>query len=271
MANGCTISNGMVCGIGLAKEWLPNFQIIEYLRAYLSGRMGFSALNSLLIISGAFSLFKREAVIAAGGFKIHTVGEDMELVVRMHRTFREKGMKQTYKMSFIPDPVCWTEVPAKLSQLALQRSRWHRGLGESLIRHGKMLLNPQFGRIGLLAMPYFFFVEFLAPIFEFFGYIFLLPLIFTGSTHIFFPATFFVLVVFYGILLSLAAVLLEEFTLHRYPKIKSFFKLSAAAFLESFGYHQLTVFWRLKGFWDLLKGERSWGILERRGLDKNRR
>ena len=266
VGNGCTVSNGMVTKIELAKEWLPNFQVIEYLRAFLSGRMGFSVMNSLLILSGAFSLFKKEAVIQAGGFRARTVGEDMELIVQMHQTFREK--RKPYLISFIPDPVCWTEVPTRFSELMRQRSRWHQGLGETLFRHWKMLLNPRFGLIGLVVMPYFLFVEFFSPFFEFFGYGFFTFLLILRPDSWQLPAAFFILAVLFGILLSLAAVLLEEFTLHRYPKMENFLKLWAATFLENFGYHQMTVLWRIKGIWGLIKGERSWGFLERSGLEK---
>lgn len=272
VANGCQISNGMILGIDLAKKWLPNFQVVEYLRAFLSGRMGFSALNALLIISGAFSIFKKEAVVEVGGYRRDTVGEDMDLVVRMHQQFRDKKLKRNYRMTFIPDPICWTEVPENLKQLALQRNRWQRGLGETLLRYQKMLLNPRYGRIGLCAMPYFFFVEFLGPGFEFAGYLLMIFSLFTGQfAALLLPLTFFILAIVYGILLSLAAVLVEEFTLHRYPKIQNFFKLWGTAFLENFGYHQLTILWRLQGFWALLKADRSWGKLERAGLESRRK
>ncbi|MGB2867099.1 MAG: glycosyltransferase family 2 protein, partial [Bacteroidota bacterium] len=169
IANGCEVVNGRVVRVGLSNKFLPIFQVVEYFRAFLSGRMGWQGVNGLLIISGAFGMFKRQAVVEVGGYRSDTVGEDMELVARLHRTKREK--REPYRIVFVPDPVCWTEAPETLKILARQRNRWHRGLLDVILIHRKMLLNESYGVIGMAAMPYFFFVELLGPLIEFIGYV----------------------------------------------------------------------------------------------------
>ena len=147
--------------------------------------MGWSRFGSLLIISGAFGLFQRSVVAAAGGYSTTTVGEDVELVVRLHRYLRERG--EEYRIEFIPDPVAWTEVPEDLQSLGGQRRRWQRGLVETLWRHQRMTLNPRFGMFGLVALPSFFLLEVLGPLVELLGY----PAVIAGTaTRILVPRPF---------------------------------------------------------------------------------
>ncbi|MED3562059.1 glycosyltransferase family 2 protein, partial [Bacillus xiapuensis] len=182
IANGCKIQNGHILKISLSNKPLVVMQIIEYLRAFLMGRIGLSRHNLLLIISGAFGVFSKHWVIEAGGYKTDTVGEDMELVVRVHRLLKERGLKK--KIVYVPDPVCWTEVPETISILRRQRRRWHRGLFESLWTHRKLTFNPKYGMIGLISIPYFWIVEFFGPIIEFLGYIFMILCLFFGGIYI---------------------------------------------------------------------------------------
>lgn len=169
IANGCVITDGVVRQVRLPKTWLARFQALEYLRSFLSGRMGWSVLGGTLIISGAFGLFKRSLVVDIGGYQTDTVGEDMELIVRLHRYCLEQ--KQSYDIAFIPDPVAWTECPEDMKTLANQRDRWQRGLMEALWKHRVMFFNPRYGRIGLLAYPYYFFLEMMGPVIEMMGYL----------------------------------------------------------------------------------------------------
>src|SRR5262249_42373258 len=162
--NDCDVIHGSVRKIRTSKSHLANFQSVEYLRAFLGGRVAFSMLNCLLIISGAFGLFRRDAVLEAGGFEHSTIGEDMELVVRLHRVWLEK--KKPYRIVYIAAPVCWTEVPQSLKILHRQRKRWQRGTVESLWRHREMLMNPRFGIVGMFAFPYFVLFEMLGPAVE---------------------------------------------------------------------------------------------------------
>jgi len=265
VANGCRITHGIVEEVGLAKKWLPNFQVVEYLRAFLSGRVAWGAWNALLVISGAFGVFKKQPVMDIGGYSTETVGEDMELVVRLHRRLRKQ--KRSYRIHFIPDPVCWTEVPHQWRMLARQRNRWQRGLGQALYRNLPMFANPKYGSIGMVAMPYFFLVELLSPAVELFGYTLFGIAIYLGVVYWEAVATFLILAVWMGIFLSLLSVLLEEFTLHRYPRVRNLLKLLFCAVLENFGYRQMTAFFRLRGLYDFARKENAWGFIERKGLE----
>ena len=266
VANGCTIEAGRVVRAGLSRAWLPLIQAVEYLRAFLFGRSGWSALHSLLIISGAFGIFRKDVVIAIGGYRRGSLAEDMELVVRMHRYLREQ--RQEYEMRFLPDPVCWTEVPESLKVLGRQRNRWQRGLIDSLRIHRRMMLNPRYGTIGMVAFPYFVFFEMLAPVVELSGYI-IIPISYAlGMVDLLFFALFLTVAILIGVILSTGAVVLEELFYRRYPKTSDIVRLVAAAFLENFGYRQLTLWWRVKAFWDYFSGKTAWGKMERKGFTK---
>jgi cellulose synthase/poly-beta-1,6-N-acetylglucosamine synthase-like glycosyltransferase len=169
IVNGCKVRSGIVEEVRLPKNFLARIQVLEYLRSFLAGRMGWDALDSTLIISGAFGMFSRPHVVAVGGYPHDTVGEDMELVVRLHRYCREQGQK--YRVAFVPDPVAWTECPEDMKTLGRQRDRWQRGLMESMWRNRVMILNPKYGRIGMVAAPYYFFLEVLGPVIESLGYV----------------------------------------------------------------------------------------------------
>ncbi len=265
VANGCEIESGRVVAIKTPRNHLATFQIVEYLRAFLAGRTGWSVINGLLIISGAFGMFRRRDFIEAGGYAHDTVGEDMEIVTRMHKNLKEKG--KPYRISFVPDPVAWTEVPETIRVLRRQRDRWHRGLMDTLIRHRKMLFNPRYGTVGLLAMPYFFLFEFLGPVVELLGYL-ALPLgLLLGVVDIQFALTFFLVAVGLGTLLSVAAIFLEELRLNRYPRWLDILKLALYGVLENFGYRQLNTVWRAWAIVSFLRKNQSWGAMERRGFD----
>jgi cellulose synthase/poly-beta-1,6-N-acetylglucosamine synthase-like glycosyltransferase len=267
VVNGCQVERGKVVRVATTSRVLPLFQTIEYLRAFLGGRVAFSFLNSLLLISGAFGVFAREAVVEAGGFATSTVGEDMELVVRLHRRSREK--KLPYLIVFVPEPVCWTEVPESWKMLHRQRNRWQRGTVESLLAHDKMLFHPRFGGPGWFALPYFVVFEMLGPAVEMAGYVFTVAGMLVGMVSMKIAVLFFVVSVLFGVLLSMSAVVLEEFTMRRYPSVQDLARLLAAAVLENFGYRQLLTLWRLEGVWDGLRGKRGWGAMERRGFAQN--
>ena len=266
VANGCDIEAGRVVKVGLPRTWLPLIQTVEYLRAFLFGRSGWSALRSLLIISGAFGVFRKDIVITIGGYRHDTVGEDMELVVRMHHYLREQ--RQKYEMHFLPDPVCWTEVPESHKVLGGQRSRWQRGLIDNLRIHRRMMLNPRYGAIGMVAFPYFVLFEMLAPLIELSGYI-IIPLSYAlGMVNFLFFALFLAIAILLGVILSTGSVVLEELSFRSYPKTSDLLKLIAVSFLENFGYRQLTVWWRVKGTWDYFRGKTAWGKMERKGFAK---
>ncbi|MFH1852208.1 MAG: glycosyltransferase [Candidatus Neomarinimicrobiota bacterium] len=264
IVNDCTIKAGTLMEIRLPRNIWAKFQVLEYLRAFLSGRMGWSALDATLIISGAFGMFKRPAVVEVGGYATDTVGEDMELVVRLHRRFREQRIP--YKISFVPDPVAWTECPESTKILGRQRDRWQRGLFEVLTRHRIMFLNPRYGRIGLLAYPYFYLLEMLGPAIEMPGYVAFLVALIMGTVSVPFIIAFFMAAFIFGVALSVFSVALEELTFRRYPRTIDLLKLFMLAVVENFGYRQLTIYWRMHGFISALRKVQGWGKMERKGF-----
>ncbi|KIL42011.1 glycosyl transferase [Gordoniibacillus kamchatkensis] len=264
IANGCRIEAGEVVSVGLPRQPLVVMQVIEYLRAFLIGRIGLSRHNLLLIVSGAFGVFSKAWVVEAGGYRKSSVGEDMELVVRLHRLNKEK--KQNKKIVYIPDPVCWTEAPDSLKYLRRQRNRWHRGLFESLWAHRRLIFNPGYGAIGLISMPYFVLIELIAPVIELLAYIFFLIDLLAGGIYVKFAALLFLLLLLYGSLFSMFAVLLEEWSLRKYPKVTDIVKLFLYALGETLWYRPLTVLWRCEGLLQLAIGKRGWGEMKRKGV-----
>jgi cellulose synthase/poly-beta-1,6-N-acetylglucosamine synthase-like glycosyltransferase len=260
--NGSVIRDGFVQEIKLPRSSLALFQIVEYLRAFLFGRVGLDALNAILILSGAFSLFRKDAVVEVGGYVQDNVSEDMELVVRLHKHFRGKGLP--YAIKFISDPICWTEVPESLGMLGRQRRRWHLGLMQSLMQHKTLLLNPRYGRLGLLVVPYYFIIEMLSPVVEVLGYLVVVVSYLLGLISEEFFLLFLTLAVFYGIFLSTAGVFLEELTYRRYPRWGHMFKLLAYGVLENFGFRQINSFWRVQAVVNYLLGKRHWEYVRRK-------
>lgn len=266
IANGCEIHSGHLKKVGLSKNPLVIMQIIEYLRAFLMGRIGLSKHNLLLIISGAFGVFSKSWVIAVGGYNRNTVGEDMELIVRIHRLIKEKGLAK--KIVYVPDPVCWTEVPEDWKYLRRQRRRWHRGLFESLWIHRKLTFNPKYGLIGMVSFPYFWIIEFFGPIVELMGYLYIVVSLFIGGIYVEFAILIFLIACLYGSLFSMASVLLEEWSLRKYPKVSQILILFAYSLTETLWYRPLTVLWRVEGIWQKIIGDRSWGEMHRKGVSK---
>ena len=264
IANGCRIDHGEVVEVGLPRSRLATLQVVEYFRAFLVGRVGWSRFGSLLIISGAFGLFRRSLVEAAGGWWTSTVGEDMELVVRLHRYLRERG--EEYRIEFVPDPVCWTEVPEDLRTLSRQRRRWQRGLAEAMWRHRVVAGNPRYGVLGVVAAPYFIVFELFGPVIEVLGYPAAALAGATGAVSVTFVVAFAVVAVLLGALLSVSALALEEFSFRRHERGREAARLLLFAVLENFGYRQLTNVWRLLAFADLARRRREWGEMRRRGL-----
>jgi cellulose synthase/poly-beta-1,6-N-acetylglucosamine synthase-like glycosyltransferase len=264
IANGCTVDHGRVVDVRLPRSALATLQVIEYFRGFLIGRVAWSRLNALLIISGAFGVFHRATVEAAGGYWTSTVGEDVELVLRLHRYLRERD--EPYRIVFVPDPVCWSEVPEDLRTLSRQRRRWQRGLGESLWRHRRLVGRPRFGVIGLVALPYVLVFEFFGALIEVLGVPLTLVWWAMGELSLAFGIAFLLLAFLFGMLLSLGALALEEFTFRRQPRARDVGRLLAFLFVESVGYRQLNELWRTLGLVDLTRRKRGWGAQRRRGF-----
>jgi len=268
IANGSTIREGFLVETGLPGNLLARFQVVEYLRAFLFGRMGWSPLNALMIISGAFGLFRKDAVIEVGGYRKNTIGEDMELVVRLHRKMRLA--EKPYRISFVPDPICWTEAPEDLGTLRVQRMRWQRGLTESLFLNINLLFHEKGGTVGWLAFPFFLIFECLGPILEVVGYIYMTVLFYYGLLPNYGMLAFLIVTIGLGILLSICALMLEEMSFHLYPRLSHVFKLFVAAVAENIGYRQINSFWRLAGIIGWLFGKKaSWGEMKRVGSTRS--
>ena len=264
IANSCDIQGGQIKRIHLPKRFLARVQVLEYTRAFLMGRMAWAKLDGLLLISGALGMFDRETVIKCGGYNIDTVGEDMELVVRMRRYMTEKG--EDYEVTYIPDPLCWTEVPSTPRILGRQRNRWARGTIETLFSHKKIFFRRKYKKFGMLGYPYWFFFEWFAPVIEFFAFMFFIFYVIFGNPNWPFVILLFSFVYTFAVSLSVWAVLFEEMTFHKYEKKRDVLKLIGTAFLEPFLFHPLTVAWAIKGNWDYLRGKRGWGKMVREGF-----
>ncbi|MBP3951111.1 glycosyltransferase family 2 protein [Bacillus suaedae] len=267
IANGCKIERGEVMEVDLPKSPLVVMQIIEYLRAFLIGRIGLSRHNLLLIISGAFGIFNKSWVIRAGGYEPGTVGEDMELVVKLHKLIAEEGTNE--RIQYIADPVCWTEAPDTFSILKRQRTRWQRGLFETLRTHRTMMLNPRYKKVGLISMPYFFLIELMGAVFEAFAYIYMISGLIFEFISFEVTLTLFLVTWFYGSYLSMCGVLLEEWSLRRYPKKRHLVRLFLYSFTEVFWYRPINIWWRLLGIWQGIRKRSDWGVMTRKGISKD--
>ncbi|MBB4802735.1 cellulose synthase/poly-beta-1,6-N-acetylglucosamine synthase-like glycosyltransferase [Flavobacterium nitrogenifigens] len=266
IANQCIIKNGRLVEVNIPDVMLPRIQVLEYLRAFLLGRMAWGRLDGLLLISGAFGAFDKEIAILAGGYSTKTVGEDMELIVRMRRYMLEN--KLPYAVSYIPDPLCWTEAPEDFKIFKKQRSRWMRGTIETLSFHKRMFLNPKYKLLGMLSVPYWTLFEFLAPGIEFIGLVITFIFIIFGllNWHFFFLLLLFVYS--FAVFFSVIALFSEERTYHKYPKQADFFKLLMAAFIEPIYFHPLTVYSALIGYKEKIMGTKGWGEMTRKGFTK---
>ena len=267
IANSCEISGGHIDKINLPKQFLPRAQVMEYTRAFLMGRMAWSELDGLLLISGALGMFDREILIQAGGYSTGTVGEDMEMVVRIRRYMVDNNLN--YDVVYIPDPLCWTEVPTTVKVLARQRSRWTRGTMETLWTHRKLLFNRKYGKLGMLGYPYWLMFEYLAPIIEFLGILWFFFLMISGKLNWPFFLLLTGFVYFFAVSLSIWSVLFEEITFHKYEKRRDVLRLIGTAFLEPIFYHPMVMLMSIKGNIDKLLKRNSWGKMERKGFTKS--
>jgi cellulose synthase/poly-beta-1,6-N-acetylglucosamine synthase-like glycosyltransferase len=262
IANGCTLREGFLEEVALPRNPLALMQVIEYLRSFLFGRMGWEPLGAVLIVSGAFGVFRRTTLIEVGGFNPQAVGEDMELIVRIHRIMKQQ--RRRYHIGFIPDPVCWTDAPESLKDLASQRTRWHHGLGQALMLNRWLMLNPRGGTVSWLAIPFYVLFELLGPVIEAVGLVCFVAGALLGLIAWPDAGVFLLLALSVGMLMSICAIMLEEFSFPMYRKPRELALLYAAALLENFGYRQLTVWWRLKGFLRWVTGRRhKWATITR--------
>lgn len=265
VVNGSTVRDGRVVGARAPRRLLPGIQAVEYLRSFLFGRLGWNRLGGNLIVSGAFGMFRRDAVLAAGGYRHDTVGEDMELVVRLRRRGIELGGQR--QVTFVPDPIAWTEVPESATVLGRQRDRWQRGLADVLWRHRLLVLNPRYGSLGLVVMPYFVVVELVGPVLEALGLVGLAVALAARAVDLPFAAMFFLVAYGWGLLLTVSALLMHQLSANDPFPARDLPVMLGWCLLESVGYRQLTVVWRVRGLWRYLRGRTEWGAMVRVGFE----
>jgi cellulose synthase/poly-beta-1,6-N-acetylglucosamine synthase-like glycosyltransferase len=270
VANGCTVENGRVTRVALPREFLPLLQTMEYLRAFLIGRVGWSELKAVTVISGAFGIIRREIAVAAGGYSTDTVGEDMEIIIKIQKAALAR--QQDYRIHFVPEPVCWTEAPSTLPVLRRQRIRWQRGALETFFRHCGLLFNPRYGRLGIIGFGHMLLVDVLGPPIEFLGYL-LIPLFWYLNLIDFgFVLAFLALTFSFGVFISVGSLILEEIELHRFPNPADILVLLCVAIVENFGYRQINNLFRIEGWWKFLIGTKgNWGEMTRKGFTINKK
>jgi cellulose synthase/poly-beta-1,6-N-acetylglucosamine synthase-like glycosyltransferase len=264
IANGCKVRAGRIVEVGLPTKLLPLLQVMEYLRAFLMARLAWSELNALILISGAFGIFRRDAAVEVGGYTLGTVGEDLEIIVKLHRLMREK--KREYRISFIPEPVCWTEAPETLAVLGRQRSRWQRGALETFAKHKDMMLDRRYGRIGAFGMGNMLLVDVLGPVVEVLGYLLVPAFWALGLLNVEYLVAFVAVTFAFGVAVSVGSLILEELELRRVTGPAGLLVLLLTAVVENFGYRQLNNLWRLRGWWQFLRKSEAWGTMTRRGF-----
>ncbi|MGX6607068.1 glycosyltransferase family 2 protein [Micromonosporaceae bacterium Da 78-11] len=266
IANGCKVVGGRVVDVRMPNSRLVRIQVVEYLRAFLMSRTGWSRFGGLVVISGAFGVFRRDLVVKIGGMAHDTIGEDAELVVRLHHYLRDLG--EDYRVVFVAEPVSWSEAPSRMRVLGHQRRRWHRGIAEILSKHRHMIFNPKYGRIGLIALPYYVIFELLAPFIELAALV-LLPLgLWVDAVDLGFAWRFALVAYGYGLLISLVALFIEEVSFHRYRRWTDMLRGVTAAIMENFGYRQVLAFWQVAGALGAWHGRQAvWGTMDRVGFD----
>lgn len=265
IVNSCDVEKGFIRKINIPEKILPRLQVLEYTRAFLLGRMAWSHLDGLMLISGAMGMFDRETLVAAGGYSLETVGEDMELVLRMRRYMAEQDID--YEVTYIPDPLCWTEVPSDIRSLKRQRTRWTRGLIESLVKHRKIGLRRKYGRLGMLGYPYWLLFEWMAPLIAFIGMVYTLVLAILGMLNWPFFLLLFLFIYSFAVSLSTWSVLFEEITFHKYERRRDVIRLILVAFFEPF-FYPVHATYAVIGNIQYLRGKEGWGRgAERRGFE----
>lgn len=275
IANGSVVEDGQWREFSLPKKMVEKFQIVEYFRSFLYGRVSWG--NSLLIVSGAFGLFRKDAVIKVGGYKLNTIGEDMEIIVKLHHYLRKerreqkdkkKRKKNKYKVAFCHEAVCWTQGPMSFKDLANQRRRWQVGLFDTLLSHFTMTFNPFYGIVGLISIPYNWLFELFGAVIEFFGY-FIIPFsLLMGELNIFFFIIYLLLTVSIGSMFSIGGVILEQYTRKGYMTPKQAMTLACYALMENFGYRQFVVFSRVQGVFRFRKLKNQWGSIQRKTFNE---
>lgn len=197
---------------------------------------------------------------------MNTIGEDMDIIMKLHKKMRDE--KRKYKIKFLADPICWTQVPESLKDLRVQRRRWQIGLFDSLLNYKSMVFNPKYGSVGVVVLPYYWLFELIGPVVEFLGYLFI-PLAYLFGLLELNSFLIFLLVAFLlGTALSMGSILLEQISFRKRTTFWGIMRLVLFAFIENLGYRQLTVLFRIEGILKIRSGRHSWGTIKRQGFDE---
>ncbi|MBS4956826.1 MAG: glycosyltransferase family 2 protein [Clostridium sp.] len=266
VANQVVLDKGEVIKIFPPKKLLVIFQLIEYYRVFLTTRVWFNRFNGNLIISGAFGLFKKSSVVNIGGYDTNTIGEDMDLVVKLHSFYRKNRIPYNIKYSY--DAVCWSQVPEKFKDFKGQRRRWHIGLMTTLISHRYIFLNPKYGVVGVFSFIYFLVYELFSCVLDIVGLIIIILSYFAGILSIDFLITFFMIYVTYSIVISVASIILENYIFKHILSVWTILKLILLSAVESFGYRQVCSWCRLSGIIGYKKRKYEWNKISRKKQNK---
>jgi cellulose synthase/poly-beta-1,6-N-acetylglucosamine synthase-like glycosyltransferase len=257
VANGCEVRTGRVTRPRVPGGWLLPIQAAEYLRAFLLGRAGWSQIRSMLFISGAYAVYRRDVYELVGGFHLDTEGDDLELTTSIHHRLGDD--RRSYRIAFVPEPCCWTVVPHRYQRLARQRARWSQILAEALWAHRGMLFNPRYGAVGLVVLPFYLIFELVSAVVEVLAMaVFVIGL----AAGVIDPAVVLLFAAAglgYGAFLTIVSVITEELTYHRYESWRDFGLLLYAAIAENAGFRQFYAWWRLRGIIDaVLRRNANW-------------
>ena len=262
--NGATVRDGKIRAVSIPRLMIVRLQMLEYLRAFLFARLALNRLGGNLIISGAMGLFQRQTLVEVGGYQVGCIGEDMELIVRIHRHMRR--LQRPYRVTFVPEPTCYTLAPESFEVLGKQRDRWQRGLADSLWRHRGMLFNPRYGVVGMVTLPIFFLFELISPVVELLGYLWMILAVVDGRIGAHVGVLFYGVASLLSVLFSMQALVMDETTFAHYPALGARLRILGAALLENLGYRQFVLLSRTRGLLQFVRGGKAWGDMKRRAL-----
>lgn len=261
ISNGAEFNKGNIKVNGLPKKILPAMQVLEYDRSFFASRIMLDRFNGNLIISGAFGLFKKDIVIAAGGYETNTVGEDMELVMKLHVFCKSNEIP--YKIKYLSDAVCWSQAPEKLRDLAKQRKRWHIGLLQSMWKYKELFANTKYGMISFISFLYFLLYELFSPIIELLGIATIAISYFLNLVNLPFMILFLLLYALFGAILSFTIFFARIYIGENKIKIKDVIKAITICFFEITLLRQIMAVVRMTAMFGYKKGKNQWGNITR--------
>lgn len=267
LANSGEFEDGSIVHYSSPTEFLPRHQEVEYLRAFNIGKVGWSNINSVSNISGALGLWERKAMVDNCGYNIESLGEDMELTLKLEEKMISK--KEDYQIEYLQNTVCWTEAPDTLKMFTRQRVRWSIGLIHALKSIKGSIFNPDKKQLGLIITPFTILYEILAPFVELLGAFVTLCLILTGTLDVDLFIHIFVIGYLISIVVSALAVNENRVFFKEYD-YKDYLNYYKAILIEPFFYHILVVYSVLKGFNNYFfkkSQNKKWQQIERKGFN----